>query len=480
MKKFSIIFVFVLICSSVFLFGCNHNALTVYNIEMELNGNVISGTETVEYVNNSDTTVNELKFNLFANAYREGAKFSPIGAQYNSIAYYDGTNYGKTEIQNVRVNGNDVNYQIGGQDENILSFDIPELFPNESVSVKIEFSVTIPKVISRLGENEKTINLSTFYPILCGWTENGFYECVYYSVGDPFFSDCANYNVAFTCDGVYMVATSGVIEKTKTNGEKKTYNIVGKNLRSFSMVLSKEYKAVIDTSLGFNVTYFYYADDNPNESVLTAVKAIKTFSELFGEYPFNSLTVAQTKFTAGGMEYPTLVYVSDDLDQKSYYEVIVHETAHQWWQSAVGNNEIEYGFLDEGLCEYSTVLFYEKNGEYEMTRKKMIESAEKTYKTFCGVYDKLFGKVDTSMKRSLKDFSSEYEYVNIAYLKSAVMYDNLRTTIGDATFFKCLKRYYADYKYKNATPDDLMGIFERYVDGAEGFLSSFISGKAII
>ena len=125
-------------------------------------------------------------------------------------------------------------------------------------------------------------------------------------------------------------------------------------------------------------------------------------------------------------------------------------------------------------------MFYENYSEYGYTRKNLIKASEQTYKVFCSVSDKLFGKVNTVMLRGLKDFSSEYEYVNIAYIKPCIMYDNLRTTIGDGRFFSGLKRYYSNYKYKNAKPDDMVGAFEKIGADTNGFFQSFFDGKVII
>ena len=188
----------------------------------------------------------------------------------------------------------------------------------------------------------------------------------------------------------------------------------------------------------------------------------------------------ETPFNEGGMEYPALVYISSSLEEKAYNEVIIHETAHQWWQSVVGNNEIKYGFLDEGLAEYSVIIFYENNSEYNIKREDLISSTEKTYRLFCSVFDRLYNKVDTTMFRELKDYKGEYEYVNIAYIKGCLMHEYLRKGIGDKKYFKGLQDYYSEYKFKNATPYDFVGVFEKQGLDVSGFFDSFFNGSVII
>lgn len=60
------------------------------------------------------------------------------------------------------------------------------------------------------------------------------------------------------------------------------------------------------------------------------------------------------------------------------------------------------------------------------------------------------------------------------------MYDYLRTTIGDETFFKGLKRYYSNFCFKIAKPYDIVGVYEKLGADTNGFFQSFYDGKVVI
>ncbi|MBR0189869.1 MAG: M1 family metallopeptidase, partial [Clostridia bacterium] len=396
-------------------------------------------------------------------------------------AYKWGKSYGNTEIRSVKVGGADSEFSVCGEDMNILSVPLgKELFPDERAAVEIEFYCRLPKVVARTGVNDDTVNLANFYPVLCGIENGEFYECVYYANGDPFFSDPADYRVKLTHAENFTAATSGkrISEKTENGKTVSEYHI--ERARSFAAVLSEKFSVEKIFCGNTEINYFYYDDEEPQKSLETAKKALSLFSEKWGEYPYSTFSVVKTPFVQGGMEFSALVFISDGLESAAFQEVIAHETAHQWWQTVVGNNEIKHPFIDEGLAEYSVVLFYETYPEYGYTRENLIKSAEQTYKVFCSVYQKIAGTVDTSMLRALPEYSSEYEYVNIAYVKACIMFDYLRQTVGEERFFAGLKRFYDENAFKTATPESLIGAFERAGADSNGFFESFFQGKVII
>ena len=182
------------------------------------------------------------------------------------------------------------------------------------------------------------------------------------------------------------------------------------------------------------------------------------------------------------MEYPNLVFISDSVENQSdYINVIVHEIAHQWWYGIVGNNEYNYGWLDEGLTEYSTLLFYEENPEYNVDTKELIKTTTNSYVTFVEVYEKVFGSVDSSMNRKLNEYNNESEYVYISYVKGMLIFDSLREILGRDKFYKGLQVYFEDNKFKIATPDNLIAAFEKASHTSlKDFFSSWIDGKVTI
>ena len=69
------------------------------------------------------------------------------------------------------------------------------VYPEDTVKIKISYTLKLALVKHRTGVTENTVNLGNFYPVLCAYSREGFVECNYYYCGDPFMSECANYRV---------------------------------------------------------------------------------------------------------------------------------------------------------------------------------------------------------------------------------------------------------------------------------------------
>lgn len=481
MKKIvALLAAFTLSLSLIPLAACSDEETkrTAYDIDVSYDENTgtISGETTVNFYNSTDDALSELKLNLWGNAYRDGASYSPVSSSEKSEAYYAGESYGGEKI--LQVDGA-TSWEITGEDENILTVSFAEpLYPEESATVAIEYELTLAKVNHRTGVSEYGVNLGNFFPQVCAYLNGAFVENPYYSCGDPFVSECADFSVKMDLPADYVAATSGKEVLKAVKGDRVTAEYSLSNARDFAAVLSPDFKAATRTISDTQVTV-YYTGEEPTSALNAACESLEYFSDTFGEYPYPTLSVVFTGFSTGGMEYPALTMIDAGLDEAAYTYTIAHENAHQWWYAAVGSDQVNCGWQDEGLAEYSALCFFEKYPEYGYTKTGLIGTATKAYRAYYSVYNQIFGKAVTTMNRALCDFSGEYEYANIAYNKGLLLFETLRQSMGDEDFFAALRTYYDDNKFSIASQEALIASFSALPD-YESVFDSFLEGKIII
>ncbi len=478
-KVFSVLtLVFIAVVSSLFL-GCAQSLKeerNFYDIKVVYNesSHSLDCSMSVSYVNNSDAILDELCFHLYPNAYRKDAQFKAIDESVRDEAYLFGESWGKINVNKVKRADKECEWSIEGMDDDVLVVPlIKEIEPTERVSLDIDFTVYVPNVKHRLGWIEDTVNCGNWYPIACVKTQSGFDTSPYYSNGDPFFSDCSDYKVTLTVPSAYVVAFSGEATRSE-NGVNATYVSTLENARDFAFVIGKF--DTLSTKLDKTEIIYYYKKDTDAENTLACAKdALKFFSDKFGSYPYSTYSVVETHFVYGGMEYPALVYVSDVLNKSMTKEAVIHETAHQWWYAKVGNDQINHAWLDEGLAEYSTTLFYEFNPSYNVTYKQRMADAISAYMVYSDVTS-----YDGVMERNIGEFSS-FDYTYVTYLKGALMFDAVRKSVGDKAFFEALKSYANSYSYKIASPQAMISTFEQTTSRQlKSVFDSFLYGEARI
>lgn len=435
--------------------------------------------QKINYINNEDEALTELYLHLYPKSFNIGAESSVVGVLNKNKAYYNGDSEGDINIDSVTASQDVKQMTYLNKDEDILRIELASpLATRDNIELNFEYSVVIPNCNHRFGYGENTINVANFYPIMAVY-DNGEYALdSYHSNGDPFYSDVANYDITITVPEAYTIASTGVEKKHTIDNGSKTVNYNAKAVRDFAFVLSDKFEMISSNIDGVEVMYYYYDDLNAEASLQTSIDSLITFEELFGDYPYSTLSVVKANFVHGGMEYPNMVLISDDVDGADYTNVIIHEIAHQWWYGVVGNNECVNSWLDEGLTEFSTLLFYEKNSSYNVDPAEIISNITKSYATFVDLYTSILGEVDTTMNRNIADFDTEPEYVYITYVKGNLLFNTLRDYIGQDKFIKGLKKYYSDNAFDIATPEDLISAMESTsgMDLTE-FFNSWIDGK---
>ena len=446
--------------------GCSENKkqTTTYQITATLDEKnmKVNAQMQVNYFNDSESRLDEIKFHLYPNAYKMGS--FPVPSDQLALTFQNGINEGGIEISSVKVAGAEVACE--GAEKQILS--VPAFVePLGKIKIDINFVLQIPNCTHRLGFWEENVNLGNWFPIVCIYKNGQWDEHTYSVFGDPFYSECADYSVNFTFPDGYEFAATG---NAKVRGN--TAKVTAKNVRDFAVCLTKN-KEYSTTESGIKIKY--YGADGENKFLDTAVQAVNTFSKLFGKYPYDFLSVVKTSFFTGGMEYPGLIYVSDSLSESLTHEVIVHEIAHQWWYGAVGNDQVNEAWLDEGLTEFSTTLFYQHNPDYGVTRSSRVADAMTSYMLY---RESHLAGGDKRIARNLSEFRSNLEYTYMTYVKGGLMFESVCNLMGDDSFIKGLKSYYKAHKFSLATADDFIGCMENASKKSlKGIFSAWLEGE---
>ena len=366
------------------------------------------------------------------------------------FCYYPAALCGGT-IEKITVNGNDVRAErSGAHDEFIgLYYDFKQ---GDLVEFKYDF--TPEKCKGRLGITDKTVNFALFYPVKCVKESGGYVMHEYTATGDPFYFDFYDLDMHLFVPSTYSVACGGYPEECNPQGGVTEYFYAFKNVRNVAFSISQYYNVVTQKSGYKSINYYFYDDDDPENTLKEVADAVKFFTRETGGYAYDILTFAQSPYEYGGMEYSAFFIVGEDKNREEYLYAAVHETAHQWFPIAVGSDEYTRPCFDEGLAEFLTRAFI---AEKDIDRAKaMYLSAREGYegyKTNCLSVGK---KPLLAGNHPLCEYSSAYEYTANAYYASSCAFEQTAKMAGGLNF---LKKFYGKNKFKNATENDFFKAF---------------------
>ena len=477
LKKLKKVFICLLVSSLVLpicLFSSckKQSPLSQYDLNIVYSDGEISGKLAYKFVNSYNCVFDHLLFNLHANAYSENASHPPVGANNLSKAYPYGQSFGNIEILEVTSNQESLEYEIFGEDGEFLKIFTGAIYQDKEKSVEITFKTTIPSSNLRLGVTNLSVNLGDFFPTLCYINNGAFQQISYTTFGDPYYQDVSNYTVDITVPSKFSVASSGNPAKTEITEHGTTYSYELFNGRDFAFVLSENFEIRSIKTKDLTINYYSLSDD-AQEKLDLATDCINFFTKTFGKLPFQTVSIAETPFFCGGMEYSGLCIVSSNLETNDFNYSLYHELAHLWWHGGVGNDQFSCAYIDEGLCEFSTYLYLRKNKIDDANN--MIENAKYVYKSFFDINSLLSGSANTTMQRNLNEFTSEYEYINIAYNKSFIMFYNYFLTVGENKALKSFKKLYKDNYLSEIDKYDLIKAL-----GLSEHFNSYIDGKVLI
>ncbi len=343
--------------------------------------------------------------------------------------------------------------------------------PGDHILLNMTFRSVLPDGNDRSSVHGTDLNydriytFTGFFPIPCVYDQwDGWNIDPYLDVGDPFYFNMAWYNLFLDVpEGMVVAATGEVMSHMTDNGRVQYHYNISYPAREVTFSASKYYQVESSLFHGVNVsTYFLPASANlwETDSLQQAIQALDLFNSTFGAYPYPTLNVVEQHAFYGGMEYPCQVYVTRIISQQiqegtrdpSYLELVIsHEVGHQWWSQLVGDDCVDWGFLDEGLTSWSHSYY----GEYYYSNWEHFQSPTflDSVRTFYAIYQS--GTIINESNTVRPDLTSFVDYI-----QTPLILEKLRQTIGTATFLSGLRLFFEENVFRIATLNDLQSAFE--------------------
>ena len=460
------------------------------NVQMHVEKNQFTGTEKIDYTNNSPDTLKRLFFHTYWNAFQPNSMMDVRSRELGKIVL--GTTASGEEVRDwdsrvrdriSKLQPDETGYQhvksilINNQPQQLIEHETilevklsKPILPHTTTSMTVAFEAQVPVQIRRSGrDNEEGIrySMSQWYPKMVEYDYQGWNANPY--VAREFYGVWGDYDVNITIDKSYMLAATGTLQNANetgygyqggataskiapvsTSSPTLTWHFAAQNVHDFVWAADTAYTIIKKQAANGPLLYIVHKKVDSLESSWqqmadTVQFAYPYIAKTFGPYPYTNYTFIQGG--DGGMEYPMATLIKN-----SSIGTALHEWMHSWYQGMMGTNESLYPWMDEGFTTYaeSRISGYLRN-------KPGFWYAN-AYK---GYYNLVASGREEPMSTHSDHYSTNYAYGQNAYSKGCVFMAQLGYIAGEQALDKILLAYYNAWRFKHPNPNDFIRIAEK-------------------
>jgi hypothetical protein len=454
------------------------------NVSVDVNANLINGTENLEYSNNSPDKLNRVFFHVYWNAFQPGSEMDVRSQELGKI-YINGrpdwdsrvkdrisrltpSQIGYQKILSLKLNGVEQPLKLHGT---ILEVDLTKpVLPKSKVNFIIVFKAQVPLQIRRSGrDNAEGVHysMSQWYPKMCEYDYEGWHPTPY--IAREFYGVWGDYDVTIKIDKSYKLAGTGVLQNAAEIGwgydkpgtplkniatPNRTWHFIGKNVHDFVWAADPDYEHIVRKQDGVILNIVYKKSDSLQtkwETVADAAVTVLPYMEKrFGKYPYPQYSFIQGG--DGGMEYPMATLI-----KSPGLGTVFHEWMHSWYQMMLGTNESLYPWMDEGFTSWA-------EGEVKAYYDKEMNISEKEDLPLhhAGAYNEYYFLMKQNLEEPLSTHADHYNtnlaYEINAYAKGEMFLEQLGYIVSDSVRDKILLEYYKLWRFKHPNASDFVKV----------------------
>ncbi len=419
-------------------------------------------TQVCTLKNRTGVTQRVLVLRTYPNAFNSEDTSPAATDEFFDACYPSGFSAGGLTFSYVKLRMGDgtedyASYDFGDDAHTVMRVTLPaDWATGDTLTLRMGYSLLIPEAAYRYGVDDGMWALGNAFVLPSPWVDGEYRADAYYSIGDPFISDCRNYTVRLTAPNDYAVAGTGSSQSAPTADGQTLTTFSAPAVRDFALCLSTNYHVKQLMQDGVLVQALALSDTNAQTMLDIGARALKCYGERYGAYPYPVFTLCEVSFPFGGMEYPTLAMISSGYLQtggNKLEQAVAHETAHQWWYAAVGSDEYNQPWQDEALCQFSLLDYWE-------TRYGAAERAELKY-TMADTAMLVTIPAGVTPGSPVDYFGDMSEYSTVVYGRGAAAMCALDTAMK-GTLDGFLVRYYSTFAFKLATRTDFETLLKTY------------------
>ena len=478
------------------------------DVKVDVNTNRFSGTQKLEYTNNSPDTLGKLFYHLYWNAFQPGSmmdmRSQRQGAMSGSregapdwdqrvrdrIANLQPDEIGYQRVSDLKVNGRS---QKMIEHETILEIVLDKpILPKSKATIELKFDAQVPLQVRRSGrDNAEGVrySMSQWYPKLCEYDYEGWHPTPY--VGREFYGVWGDYDVNITIDKTYIIASTGYLQNanqigygyesagtkvTRPAGPTLTWHFIAPNVHDFMWAADPEYKHLTKTVRDGMVLHVFYKISKPHlqkifdalspnvksrykdvneyiaqyeaqwKNVLPeAARALPYMEQTFGPYAYKQYSFVHGG--DGGMEYPMATLIKGPS-----MGTVIHEWMHSWYQMMLGTNESLYPWMDEGFTTYA---------EERVTAWLANSKAWPYANDYSNYYFLVRSGKEEPLSTHSDHYNTNFAYGIESYSKGAMFLEQLGYIVGAQVRDKILLQYYWQWRFKHPNATDFVVVAEK-------------------